>query len=171
MSFVRSEKKNEAFMIIALINQLVIKRTLVENDSTLNVCSINLLDKIKVDKIQIQPDSLSIRGFDNIGKKPLGVITLPITIGKETLQTPVDVMPHDLSYNLLLGRQWIHEMNGMPSTLHRKMKYLYNNKVHTIKADPQLDSFLIEKKGKSFENIDTNYTSGAHTREIKIKEY
>ena len=82
-----------------------------------------------------------------MGKKYLGVITLPITIGEATLQIPIHVMPHDLSYNPLLGRPWIHEMNAMPSTLDHIMKYVYNNHIYEIEIDPKPKSCLHLEKG------------------------
>jgi hypothetical protein len=53
-------KKNYAFMIIAKFNRKGIKKTLIDNGSTLNVCSVSLLDRIDLDKVGIQLDSLSI---------------------------------------------------------------------------------------------------------------
>lgn len=49
-------------------------------------------------------------------------------------------MHHNLSCNILLGRPWIHAINGLPSTLHRSMKYIYNNKVYTLKANPKSEN-------------------------------
>jgi hypothetical protein len=49
------------------------------------VCSVNLLDRLGINKYEIGPDSLSIKGFDDVGKQPLGVITLPTTIVVATL--------------------------------------------------------------------------------------
>lgn len=57
-------------------------------------------------------------------------------------------MPQDISYNILLGRPWIHEMHAIPLTLHHLMKYVYNNKVYTIKAEPEPESCLHTKKDK-----------------------
>jgi hypothetical protein len=76
------------------------------------------------------------------------VITLPIIVDKATLQTIIHVMPHDLSYYLLLDRPWIHEINGVPSTLHFTMKYFYNKKIHMIEANPKPNSCLNIEKGK-----------------------
>lgn len=60
---------------------------------------------------------------------------LPIKVEKVTLQTMIHVIPNDLSYNLLLGRPWLHEMHVVPSTLHCIMKYVYNKKIYTIIVD------------------------------------
>jgi hypothetical protein len=111
------------------------------------VCSITLLDKLGVDKSQIQPDSLSIRGFNNIGRQLLDIITLPITVVKETLQNHFHVMPYEISYNIILGRPWIHDMHVMPCTLHRIMNYVYKNKVYKVDIFIELESFLKVKKG------------------------
>jgi hypothetical protein len=83
------------------LDPIGINQTLFYNGSTLNVYSVTLLDKLVVDKSRIKPKSLLIYGFDSVGMKPIGVITLPIIVGKAMLQTPIHVMPRDLSYNLL----------------------------------------------------------------------
>jgi hypothetical protein len=56
-------------------------------------------------------------------------------------------MTKNISYNLLLGHPWIHEMCGVPSTLHHKMKYVYENQVYKVDIDPKLESFLQVSKG------------------------
>lgn len=63
-----TQNQNDYLMIMVVINKCGIKHTLVDNGSMLNVCSINLLDKVGVDNTKIQLDSLSTYGFDNVGK-------------------------------------------------------------------------------------------------------
>lgn len=91
---------------------------MIDNGSTLNVCGIDLLHKIKVDTSLIKLDKLKIHGFDNLGIQSLGTITLPIKVGPVTLSTLFHVMLGALSYNMILGRLWIHAMGAVPSTLH-----------------------------------------------------
>ena len=50
----------DPLMIVVIINEHAIRRTLVDNDSGLNVCSINLLHNMNVDTSLIKPDSLPI---------------------------------------------------------------------------------------------------------------
>jgi hypothetical protein len=96
-------KINDAFVIIARYKKKGIKRTLVDNGFSLNVCSMNLLDRLGVEKSEIRLNSLSIKGFNNMGKEPLYVITFPILVKVVTLQTPIHAMPSNLSYNIVLG--------------------------------------------------------------------
>lgn len=135
------QKKNDALMIVAIINRFGIRRTLIDNGLGIDICSVNILDKIGMDITLIQLVDLSIKGFDNVGREPLAVITLLVKVGKVVLQNLIHVMPHDLSYNLLLGRPWIHEMKRVPSMLHHSMKYIYNNKVYMIRFDPKSELF------------------------------
>jgi hypothetical protein len=96
------------------------------------------------------------------------VITLPITPREVMLQTPIHVMPHDLSCHILLGRLWIHVMNVVPSTLHRKMKYIYNKKIHMIEYDLEPNSCLNIEKGK--ENPLKTLTPTTQVEPVKEKE-
>ncbi|GLJ11025.1 hypothetical protein SUGI_0140700 [Cryptomeria japonica] len=125
----------DRLMIVVIMKDTTIRRTLVDNGSGLNVCSINLLHKMNVDTSLIEPDSRPIRGFDKLAKNSLGTITLPITVGPVTLPTSIHVMLGNLTYNLLLGRPWINSMQAVPSTLHKQVKFIYNNKTYTLIDD------------------------------------
>jgi hypothetical protein len=129
------QKQYDALMVVVTINKSIIHRTLIDNGSGLNICSMDMLKSIKANLSTSQPDNNLIRGFDNIDKNTLGIITLPIKVGLVILNTPFHVMPRSLHYNLLLGRPWLHEMHAIPSTLHRKVKFIHNNMVYTLHAD------------------------------------
>ena len=60
-----------------------------------------------------------------------------ITIGVRTLATKFQVVEFRLYYNMILGRPWIHDMEAIPSSLHGRLKFEYQGKVHTILGDPK----------------------------------
>ena len=39
------------------------------------------------------------------------------------------------SFNLLLGRPWIHEASVIPSSLHQKVKFIHEGRIITIQSD------------------------------------
>jgi len=41
------------------------------------------------------------------------------------------------SYNILLGRHWLHDMDAVPSIVHGKLKFEYQDEVHIIIGDPK----------------------------------
>lgn len=64
-----------------------------------------------------------IRAFDSSSKIPLCLITLTVTLGPQTIETYFHIMSGKISYNLLLGRPWIHYMDVVPSTMHGYLKF------------------------------------------------
>lgn len=65
-------------MIKVIINETRVRHTLIDNEKKTNVCNIDLLEKIGVDKILSQLNDIHMCGFDNVNRKPQGMITLPI---------------------------------------------------------------------------------------------
>lgn len=83
----------------------------------------------------IQPDSLYVYSFVNVGRESLGIIILPVIVEPATLPIPIHVWPDTLNYNLLLGRPYIHAIKEVPHTLQHTIKFIHDNELHTIKAD------------------------------------
>lgn len=128
----------DPLMIIVHVNSIGIRQTLVDIGSALDVCGVDLLPKIKVDPNSLASSSLFICGFDNSGKSILGMVILPLKVGLVTILTLVYVIPTPLSYNLLLGTPWLHDLGAISSMLHGSMKFVANNQVVTIKVDPDV---------------------------------
>lgn len=129
-------------MVSIIINKSIIHRTLIDNGSGLNVCSMDMLKAIKDDLSTIQPDKVPICVFDNIDKNTLDIIMLPIKVGPVILNTPFHVMFGPLNYNLIFGGPWLHEMHVVPSTLHHRVKFIHNNMMYTLHADDVLNHCL-----------------------------
>jgi hypothetical protein len=135
-------------MIKVIINDTTVRHTLIDNGADLNICSIDLLEKISVDKKLIQLNDVKIYGFDNVNRQPLGMIKLHIEVRLVVLPTPIHIIPRPLSYKLLLGRPWIHAMKVVPYTLHHVMNFEYNNKICMVDA--------YEKIYKSYDHNTSN---------------
>ena len=68
--------------------------------------------------------------------RPIGKIKLKCQIGDLRSEVTCYVIDAHTSYNLLLGRQWIHRNSIVPSTLHQVMKYIDGDgKVRTLIAE------------------------------------
>ena len=86
------QNQYDSLMVAITINKSIIHRNLIDNGSRLNVCSMDMLKEININLSTIQPDNVPIRGFDNISKITLGIITLPIKVGLVILSAPIHVM-------------------------------------------------------------------------------
>ena len=67
--------------------------------------------------------------FDGHSHKPHGIIsTLPICVGGKVVNIEVEVIDANLDYNLLLGRNWVYEMDVIVSTLFCVICFPYEGK-------------------------------------------
>jgi len=78
----------------------------------------------------------TIYGFNANGTPLIGKIKLRCQIGDLKFEVTCYIIDADTSYNLLLGRPWIHHNAIVPSTLHQVMKYVSEDeKVRTLIAE------------------------------------
>ena len=84
----------------------------------------------------MQPHNLSNRAYDNSKRETLGKIWLNITTGPVERRVRFHVIDIKPTFNLLLGRPWLHELGVVPSTLHQKVKFILEGEPITIDASP-----------------------------------
>ena len=68
-----------------------------------------------------------MRDYDGSTRDIIGEIKLNVTIGLVDFTIVFQVMDMKTSYNILLGRPWIHMARSVPSTLHQVVKFEYNH--------------------------------------------
>ena len=87
------------------------------------------------------------------------MIWLDVTIDELKARPLFHVIDLKTSYNLLLGRPWIHGNGVVPSTLHQCFKYCYGKQVKGVTAD--LQPFTVAKShfadAKFYLDCDTTY--------------
>src|SRR3954463_13266587 len=93
----------------------------------------------------------------------MGKIKLRCQIGDLKTKVTVYVIDADTSYNLLLGRPWIHRIHIVPSTLHQVMKY--------VDAQGQVRTLVAEQRPfKGLENYFTYALLYQEAHEVVVQE-
>lgn len=64
-----------------------------------------------------------------------GILIMNLTVGSKTLTTPFFVINSRASYNVLLGRDWIHACMVVPSTLRQCLIFWNQDEVEVVWAD------------------------------------
>ena len=54
-------------------------------------------------------------------------------------------MDSKLSYNLLLGRPWLHDMDAVPYIVHGILKFEYQCEVHIVIGDPKPYAYVMQQ--------------------------
>ncbi|XP_070025092.1 uncharacterized protein [Nicotiana sylvestris] len=114
----------------------MVTRVLVDNVSSANICPLSTLNKLKADDERIHKNNICVRGFDGGGKDSVGDIVL--TIGPVEFTIEFQVLQVAVSYNLLLGRPWIHTAKVVPSTLHQMVKFEWDRQEIFVHGEDNL---------------------------------
>ncbi|KAG9458349.1 hypothetical protein H6P81_002857 [Aristolochia fimbriata] len=124
----------------------------------------------------LSPISLLIQGFNQEGQRTLGMICLKLLIGDMVAETPFQVMDSRTSYNLLLGRPWLHVNGVVPSTLHQCFKYWENGEQKMVYADEIVDDnqeddeFILKEAPATFEEGGLSTVDGLKKVDLGTKE-
>ena len=107
---------------------------LLDNGSTLNVCPLATVVALGFSPSDFGPSTQTIRAYDSTQREVLGTFTLELWIGPVVFSTLFQVLRIPTSFNLLLGRAWIHRAGAIPFSLHQKVKFIYEGRVISIQS-------------------------------------
>ncbi|XP_075110734.1 uncharacterized protein LOC142181600 isoform X2 [Nicotiana tabacum] len=114
---------NRALYLIVKCEDSVVSRVLVDNGYSVNICPLSTLQKLKIGTERIHLNIVCVRGFDGGGKDSVTDIMLELSIGPVEFTMEFQVLDVVVSYNLLLGKPWIHAAKAVPSFLHQMVKF------------------------------------------------
>lgn len=115
-----------------VIKHYKLKRVLIDNGSTLNLCTLKFIMQIGYIVKNLYNQCITIKAYDNVEKSSVGMINLPIQVGPIIQDTLCHIVDLDLPFNILLGRPWIHVMQVVSSTYHQCLKFPYQGYEITI---------------------------------------
>lgn len=132
--------------------------------------SHTLFNKMGKCDADLRQDNMVLSNYEGKTSNILGVIPVELSVGITTRSTFFMVMNSKANFNLLLGREWIHGIGAVPSTLYQRLiiqrKYEI---IENIKVDQSYYK-IDEAKGvkKSFHQHLENITpcddeSGSYT--------
>ncbi|MGV7988821.1 retropepsin-like aspartic protease, partial [Mycobacterium kansasii] len=126
---------NRPLMIEGYICGKKIKQIMIDNGSTVNLLPLSMIGKLGYRRFDLRPSGMMIQGFNQDGQRALGKITITMEVGELTTTVVCHVINAVTTYNLLLGRPWIHQYSIVPSTLHQCFKYCKDGIQCKVMAD------------------------------------
>ena len=85
------------------------------------------IEAAEVDLKKLEQNQVNVREFDSVQRYTLGEVNLTIQMGPTEFEAMFQVLDIDTSYNLFLGRPFIHMAGAVPSTLHQVLKLVWKN--------------------------------------------
>ncbi|KAI4313097.1 hypothetical protein MLD38_037869 [Melastoma candidum] len=134
-----AEESNKALFITLSCMGNQISKVLIDGGSGVNILPLGVARQLGLDVKNMSPPSLNIRAFDGAKRKPLGEIILEIIMGPAKFMTAFQVLETNSSFNMLLGRPWIHQAGAIPSTYHQNVKFPFGGKLVTVNGERDIE--------------------------------
>jgi len=114
---------NRPLMIEGHICGKRVKQIMIDNGFAVNLLPLFMINKLGYHRSDLCLSGMMIQGFNQDGQRALGKITVALEVGELTTSIVCHVINVVTTYNLLLGRPWIHQYSIVSSTLHQCFKY------------------------------------------------
>ncbi|XP_010677959.1 uncharacterized protein LOC104893542 [Beta vulgaris subsp. vulgaris] len=129
---------HDGLVISLTVSNCLLKRVLVDNGSSANILMCGALEDMGIDERDVIRKSTILFGFSGESKHTMGEVMLPTFAKGVNMPTKFYVIDCPSSYNVILGRPWIHSMKVVPSSFHQSLKFPTKWGVQEIKGDRRI---------------------------------
>ncbi|XP_074283495.1 uncharacterized protein LOC141608044 [Silene latifolia] len=133
-----AEHHHDALIITLSIRNCLVKKILVDTGSSVNLIMLETLKNMGFNEKDLVQKAVPLVGFSGETKLSLGEIMIPTFVGGMNKQVRYLVIDGPSTYNVILGRPWIHEMKAVPSTYHQSLKFPSPWGVQEIQGDQNI---------------------------------
>ncbi|XP_059669128.1 uncharacterized protein LOC132314263 [Cornus florida] len=92
----------------------------IPHEDPANVMPRDTFNRLEIKPERLKPTANPLLGFDGKWVEPIGKVEVAVQAVERVLIESFVVVEIHQSYNLLMGRGWIHKVQGVPSTLHQE---------------------------------------------------
>jgi hypothetical protein len=118
------------------IDGIPIAKMLVDGGATVNLMPYSLYRKLGKQDDELVKTNMTLSGVGTDSSiKARGVTSVELTIGTKTLAAAFFVADVEGNYSLILGRDWIHVNQCIPSTLHQMLIQWVDDDIEQVHAD------------------------------------
>ncbi|GKV33401.1 hypothetical protein SLEP1_g41920 [Rubroshorea leprosula] len=112
-----------------------VNRVMVDNEATVNVIPSFMLRNLGKNYEDLVYTDVTISDFTSGVSKSKEVLPVALTVGSKTSMSAFFVVDSSVTYNALLGRDWIHSNWCVPSSLHQRLIFWNGGKTEVVYAD------------------------------------
>jgi hypothetical protein len=118
------------------IDGIPIAKMLVDGGEVVNLMPYSLYRKLRKQDNKLVNTNMTLSGVGTHSSiKAKGVTSVELTIGTKTLAATFFVVDVEGNYSLILGRDWIHANQCVPSTLHQMLLQWVGDDVQQVHTD------------------------------------
>ena len=118
---------DDALVVSIQVGDYNTHRVLVDNGSSADILYYPTFQQMRIEREWLVPTNAPLIGFGGTRVYPLGVITLPVTVGDYPQQITKDVtflvVDYSSAYNAILGQPTLNSWKAVTSTYHLMIKF------------------------------------------------
>nr|KYP60888.1 hypothetical protein KK1_023308 [Cajanus cajan] len=116
-------------LLTLMIEGQEVNKVLVDGGAAVNILPKTMLKRFGKSLSDLKPQNIMISDYAGKSSHPEGMILLDVT-------TMFIVTPSKANFNVLLGREWIHGVGVVPSTVHQKIFFWNDDEgLEVLEAD------------------------------------
>ena len=112
----------------------IVPSVLLDNGSALNVCALAIAIALGYAPSDFGSSIQTVRAYDSTRREVMSTLEIELLIGLAIFATVFQVLRIPASFNLLLGRPWIHRVEAISSSLHQKVQFIHDGQVVTVQS-------------------------------------
>jgi hypothetical protein len=130
---------DDALVVTLTVANHAIHRILVDNGSSTDILYWPAFQQMGIEREKIKPFGSPLVGFGGEQVQPMGIISLPVTVGTvprlSTVMVDFLVVDRPSAYNAIIGRLALNKLRATTSTYHLMMKFPTEEGVGVVRGD------------------------------------
>ncbi|KAM2784232.1 hypothetical protein COP1_013638 [Malus domestica] len=114
--------------VTAHLEGVPFKRVLIDGAAAVNVIPLKQMKKLGISEEDLSHTDLTISSFFRAITRTHGILPLEVDLGSKKIMLAFFVVDSSSTYGALLGRDWIHQILFVPSTLHQHIAIYHEAK-------------------------------------------
>jgi hypothetical protein len=135
----KNYKHLKALYLKGYINGQPVNKMLVDTGAAVNIMPYSVLRRLGRSTGDLIKTNVTLSDFNGQTSEAQGVLSVDLTIGNKTIPTSFFVVNSKSTYNVLLGRDWIHTNCCIPSTMHQCLIQWDGDEVEVVQADDSIE--------------------------------
>jgi hypothetical protein len=135
----KNYKHLKALYLKGYINSQPVNKMLVNIRAAVNIMPYSVLHRLGRSTGDLIKTYITLSDFNGQTKEAQGVLSVDLTIGSKIVPTSFFIINSKSTYNVLLGRDWIHANFCIPSTMHQCLVQWDGDEVEVVHADDSIE--------------------------------
>jgi hypothetical protein len=134
----KNYKHLKAVYLKGCINGQPVNKMLVDTGAAVNIMPYSVLRCLGRSAGDLIKTNVTLSDFNGQTSEAQGILSVDLTVGNKTVPTSFIIINSKSTYNVLLGRDWIHANCCIPSTMHQCLIQWDGDEVDVVHADDSI---------------------------------